>query len=446
MQSPAAQAPDAGAPDRNADEVAWKQLSTCGILDILGDVHLYIGRQLQNEPQAASPAPPWLEDLRRTVADLVAQQDAATEWDFLRQCHPLAGEAEAALRKALRMYTTGRALAPPAGDGPALKARLGAKAAEAHAALGAVYRGDGRFSKAREQYAAALQLAEAGADPAQRAVLHQQVGEMYLQQADLLNSCGGSGLSVEEQKAIHSAIESFKCAADLGSDTLRTAAERNAGAAHLRLADRLNRRFTSLIREQPGTDWEKAIEELLLTAAKHFGNAGHPSGTARAHCGLAALYSAALAELYNPTGARDMAKIDERRMKMAEFYWRKAAEAPPSECPEDGGPVAVEARCGWAELELRIAQREGRPPQRCLERALHHLCGTADWLQAYPAHPGFPAAASVVVETLRRALLSLVKRKGAEGGDLRQLCKAALTAQPGDVARLLDAVRPFAKP
>lgn len=73
--------------------------------------------------------------------------------------------------------------------------------------------------------------------------------------------------------------------------------------------------------------------------------------------------------------------------QMAEFYWRKAAEAPPSECPEDGGPVAVEARCGWAELELRIAQREGRPPQRCLERALHHLCGTADWLQVLRSRP-----------------------------------------------------------
>lgn len=64
--------------------------------------HLHGGQGPLSGCRAASPAPPWLEDLRRTVADLVAQQDAATEWDFLRQCHPLAGEAEAALRKALR--------------------------------------------------------------------------------------------------------------------------------------------------------------------------------------------------------------------------------------------------------------------------------------------------------------------------------------------------------
>ncbi len=53
-------------------------------------------------------------------------------------------------------------------------------------------------------------------------------------------------------------------------------------------------------------------------------------------------------------------------------------------CPASSGPpVLLDACCGWAELELRIYERESRPAGRCLERALHHLCQTAEWLQVW---------------------------------------------------------------
>eukprot|EP00995_Heteronema_vittatum_P003533 NODE_1533_length_947_cov_190.023385_g1069_i0.p1 GENE.NODE_1533_length_947_cov_190.023385_g1069_i0~~NODE_1533_length_947_cov_190.023385_g1069_i0.p1 ORF type:complete len:219 (-),score=30.15 NODE_1533_length_947_cov_190.023385_g1069_i0:291-923(-) len=161
---------------------------------------------------------------------------------------------------------------------------------------------------------------------------------------------------------------------------------------------------------------EKKIVNLFMRAVTLYEMIGASQRAALAQCYVAALYFNAYQQHYLPPRAPSsaLAGMDEKRLKMAEFYYRKALayhsslldSAAPTACLDDLLPRIVTA---LAELFLTVFKAS--PTRALLEKTFVILLRTRPWFVFQVAHCARCSADrdASILKTYTNNVLNLVR-------------------------------------